>query len=95
HGKYVSVCITNENNSSQTCVYCYNKLSHPIQAKKVKRKHIRVRSKGSFRCINPRCVYVTNKKAIMSQDTTSALAIGLSGVAQLLFQQTFPVFSTS
>ncbi|KAI8083631.1 hypothetical protein BDF21DRAFT_248768 [Thamnidium elegans] len=34
HGKYTSVCITNENNTSQTRAYCSNKLSHPIQAKK-------------------------------------------------------------
>ncbi|KAI9248110.1 hypothetical protein EDC94DRAFT_352320 [Helicostylum pulchrum] len=36
HGKYTSVCITNENNTSQTCVYCYNKLNHPSHAKKIK-----------------------------------------------------------
>ncbi|KAI8085638.1 hypothetical protein BDF21DRAFT_241711 [Thamnidium elegans] len=33
HGKYTPVCIANENNTSQTCAYCYNKLSHPSQKK--------------------------------------------------------------
>lgn len=85
--KYTQVRINNENYTSQTCVYCYNKLNYPI--------HVRVRSKGSFRRINPGCVSVTYKKSIMCRDTTSAIAIGLSRTVLLLFRQTFPVFSTS
>ncbi|KAI8380053.1 hypothetical protein BD560DRAFT_444750 [Blakeslea trispora] len=36
HARYMTVCITNENNASRTCVYCFHKLQHPkqlIQAK--------------------------------------------------------------
>ncbi|KAI9486687.1 MAG: hypothetical protein EXX96DRAFT_627135 [Benjaminiella poitrasii] len=29
---YTSVLITNEHNSSQTCLFCYEKLSHPVGA---------------------------------------------------------------
>ena len=31
HARYTTVCITNENYTFQTCVYCFNKLQHPEQ----------------------------------------------------------------
>ncbi|ORE01445.1 hypothetical protein BCV72DRAFT_236348 [Rhizopus microsporus var. microsporus] len=31
HSLYTYVCITNEHNTSQTCSYCFQKLSHPVQ----------------------------------------------------------------
>ncbi|CEG74498.1 hypothetical protein RMATCC62417_09702 [Rhizopus microsporus] len=31
HSLYTSVCITNEHNTSQTCIYCFQKLPHPVQ----------------------------------------------------------------
>ncbi|KAL4206359.1 hypothetical protein AB4K20DRAFT_1773551, partial [Rhizopus microsporus] len=31
HSLYATVCITNEHNTSQTCIYCFNKLPHPVQ----------------------------------------------------------------
>lgn len=33
HGQYTNVCITNENDTSQTCVFCFQKLSHATQSK--------------------------------------------------------------
>ena len=92
HGMNINVCITNEN-ISQTCMYCFSKLDHPIHLKVIKGKDIKTKVKGSFLCRNPDCVLVSNKKAIKSRDNLSALAIGLSGRCNLLFQETFPELS--
>lgn len=32
HAKYATVCVTNENNTSQICLYCFHKLYHPKTA---------------------------------------------------------------
>ncbi|KAG1456908.1 hypothetical protein G6F57_015001 [Rhizopus arrhizus] len=93
HDIDVNVCITNENMTSQTCMYCFSKLDHSIYRKIVKDKDIKTKVKGSFLCRNPDCVLVSNKKAIKSRDNLSALAIGLSGLCSLLFQETFPELS--
>ena len=93
HGRHTQVCIVNENNTSQTCVYCFHKLHHAVQKRTIKGKEVKQINRGSFRCINQQCA--ARNKAIMSRDTLSALAIALSGTAQLLFQQTFPAFSTN
>ena len=92
HDTNINVCITNEN-ISQTCMYCFSKLDHSIYRKIVKDKDIKTKVKGSFLCRNPGCVLVSNKKAIKSRDNLSALAIGLSGLCSLLFQETFPELS--
>ncbi|KAI9269996.1 hypothetical protein EDC94DRAFT_512678 [Helicostylum pulchrum] len=31
HARYTTVCITNEDYTSQTCVYCFEKPRHPKQ----------------------------------------------------------------
>ena len=93
HGMNINVCITNENVTSQTCMYCFSKLDHPIYRKIDKDKDIRTKVKGSFLCRNSDCVLISNKKAIKSRDNLSALAIGLSGLCSLLFQETFPELS--
>ena len=93
HGMNINVCITNENVTSQTCMYCFSKLDHPIYRKIDKDKDIRTKVKGSFLCRNSDCVLISNKKAIKSRDNLSALAIGLSGLCNLLFQETFPELS--
>jgi hypothetical protein len=85
HGRYTSSLITNEHNSSQTCLFCFKKLAHPQVARD---KVIKINN-GSFICLNNKC---HNKYVVMSRDKLSALAIGLAGVAQLLFGVTFPCF---
>ncbi|CEG68071.1 hypothetical protein RMATCC62417_04398 [Rhizopus microsporus] len=77
HGMNINVCITNENMTSQTCMYCFSKLDHPIHRKKINDKEIKTNVKALFLCRNPDCVLVLNKKAIKSRDSLSALAIGL------------------
>ncbi|KAI9257555.1 hypothetical protein EDC94DRAFT_522357, partial [Helicostylum pulchrum] len=95
HSKYTHAVITNENMTSQTCVYCYSKLDHPTHTRILKGKTIYRKSKGSFLCRNPSCVLLKNGKAAKCRDDLSALAIGLSGLAKILFQETLPAFRTT
>lgn len=85
HGLYTPTLITNEYNSSQTCLFCYSKLSHPVGVVAGKIKTVN----GSFVCLNQKC---PNAFKVVCRDQVSALAIGLAGVAQLLFGVTFPCF---
>ncbi|CEI97435.1 hypothetical protein RMCBS344292_11567 [Rhizopus microsporus] len=93
HGMSVKVCITNENMTSQTCMYCFSKLDNPMHRKTINDKEIKKKVKGSFLCRNPDCVLVLNKTAVKPRDDLSALAIGLSGLCSLLFHETFPELS--
>ncbi|KAI8876119.1 hypothetical protein K501DRAFT_201117, partial [Backusella circina FSU 941] len=87
HGLYTFVAITNEHNTSQTCVYCFKKMEHPMKIKdKVKSVN------GALQCENPDCITFESKKASKSRDQLSSLAIGLAGLSRLLFNATFPVF---
>jgi hypothetical protein len=94
-GKYTNVCITDEYMTSQTYLYCFSKLDHPIQRKMKKGRQISFKSKGPLLCRNPKCVIVKNNKAPKSRDSLFALAIGISGLCKLLFKQTLPIFSPS
>lgn len=93
HGKNTTVCITNEHKTSQTCVYCFSPIVHPMQRQFSGGKEIRKECRGAFQCINSKCISVINKKSIQTRDKVSALAIGLSGMSHLLFGETFPVFT--
>ncbi|KAI8382420.1 hypothetical protein BD560DRAFT_386546 [Blakeslea trispora] len=55
HARYTAVSITNENNTSQTCVYCFYKLQHSKQLMQVKDKTVYRNLKGAFHCLNPEC----------------------------------------
>ena len=85
HGRYTPTVITNEYNSSQTCLFCFRKLSHPLKTigDEVKTTN------GSFVCINDKC---PNAFKVVCRDQVSALAIGLAGLASILFGVTFPCF---
>ncbi|KAI9354377.1 hypothetical protein BD770DRAFT_324854 [Pilaira anomala] len=92
HGRYTHAVITNENFTSQTCLYCFGKLDHPNHTKLLKGKEVLHKSKGSFICRNQNCALVTNKKATKCRDDLSALAIGISGLSTILFKETLPAF---
>ncbi|CAO3684672.1 unnamed protein product [Rhizopus microsporus] len=47
---------------------------------------------GTFQCVNPDCSSVLAGKATHVRDSLSAMIIGLSGLATLLFGATFPQF---
>ncbi|ORE00835.1 hypothetical protein BCV72DRAFT_324767 [Rhizopus microsporus var. microsporus] len=86
---YTSVCITNEHNTSQTCLFCFKKLQHPLRVTgNVKLKIV----SGTFQCINLECTSVLADMATHARDSLSAMAIDLSGLATLLFGATFLQF---
>ncbi|KAI8364589.1 hypothetical protein BD560DRAFT_402823 [Blakeslea trispora] len=49
--------------------------------------------KGAFHCLNPECPSVRNGRGVSGRDKLSALAIAISGITSMLFQQTLPAFS--
>ncbi|KAI8643815.1 hypothetical protein BD408DRAFT_384896 [Parasitella parasitica] len=85
HSRYTPTLITNEHNTSQTCVFCFHKLSHPVAALNGKIQ----RTAGSFLFLNPEC---PNAFKTMCRDQVPALAIGLADFGCLLFGVTFPCF---
>ncbi|ORE21191.1 hypothetical protein BCV71DRAFT_277222, partial [Rhizopus microsporus] len=85
HGMNVNVRITNENMTSQTCMYCFSKLVHSIHRKMINDKEIKKKVKGYFLCRNPDCVLMLNQKAVKPRDNLFAFAIGLSSLCSLLF----------
>ncbi|KAI8365073.1 hypothetical protein BD560DRAFT_332798 [Blakeslea trispora] len=92
HARYTTVCITNENYTSQTCVYCFNKLTH-ARSRIIKQDKITYREiKGTFICYNSKCPSARHGRNTTSRDKVSALAIAISGMTTLLFQETLPVF---
>ena len=48
---------------------------------------------GAFVCVNPSCPSVKAGQNTHARDTLNAVAIGLSGMATLLFGTTFPQFN--
>ena len=92
HNLYTSVYITSKHNTFQTCIYYFQKLSHSVQTV-YKNGARRLRTiNGAFICDNPNCVSAQAKNAVKGRDTLSAMAIGLFGLATLLFNATFPQF---
>ncbi|KAI9260951.1 hypothetical protein EDC94DRAFT_610358 [Helicostylum pulchrum] len=81
HGQNTPTLVTNEYNSSQTCLFCFDKLSHPVS---VTADKITI-SKRTFICLNSNFPKAFKP---MWRDKVSALAIGLAG----LFGSTFPCF---
>ena len=82
HSLYTTVCITNEHNTSQTCIYRFNKLSHPVRTIHRNGASQLRTINGAFVYDNPSCVSVQAKKAVKRRDTVSAMAIGLSCLVQ-------------
>ena len=95
HAKYTTVCITNENNTSQTCVYCFKKLSYSKRRIVKENKVIYKEVKGSFVCYNTHCPSLKNGCNTSSRDKVSAMAIAISGISKLLFHDTLPCFKTN
>ncbi|KAI9256864.1 hypothetical protein EDC94DRAFT_616002 [Helicostylum pulchrum] len=85
HGQNTLTLVTNEYNSSQTCLFCFDKLFHPVSATADK---ITI-AKGTFICLSSNCPKAFK---LMCRDKVSALAIGLTGLAYLLFGSIFPCF---
>lgn len=80
------VYITNEHNTSQLCIYCFEMSCHP----KCSKQKI---TKGALQCVNPACESVKAGRAIKSRDALTPLSIGLSSLSYCLLGVTMPHFS--
>jgi hypothetical protein len=87
------VKFTNKHKASQTCMYCFNPIMHPLKNVKIKGKTISKAIDGAFLCLNSRCVSVKNHRTVQSSDKTSALAIAVSGLSYMIFNETLPVLN--
>ena len=91
---YTTVCITNEHNTSQTCLFCFKKLLNSYRLVQGKNNKVRLKQvKGSFVCMHPKCQSICARKATHSRDMVSATAIALAGLSTLLFSVPFPEFN--
>ncbi|KAI8880038.1 hypothetical protein K501DRAFT_152370, partial [Backusella circina FSU 941] len=90
HTLYTSVCITNENNTSQTCPFCFGKLSHPTTVIKIDDKKTIRSTNGTFVCHNPKCISVKTNQSHHNHDHVSALVISPSSLGTLVLEETFP-----
>ncbi|KAI8073425.1 uncharacterized protein B0P05DRAFT_454026, partial [Gilbertella persicaria] len=68
------VCITSEYSMSQTCVFCFQKLAHPVNRTKKATRTV----KDAFDCLNKDCMSLKKKKATMSHERLSALVLLVS-----------------
>ncbi|KAG2197763.1 hypothetical protein INT46_005749, partial [Mucor plumbeus] len=75
HSRYISAIITNEYNTSQTCIYCFHKTTHPVHIVDNTLKT----NTGTSVCTNPACILVKSGSSYKGRDAISSLAIGLSG----------------
>lgn len=87
HSRYTTVVITNEHNTSQTCLFCFQKLQHPLKVITSNEKR-QVRSvNGTFVCNNSLCLLKKFRSTHKGRDAVSALAIGLSGAATTILER--------
>ena len=91
HSRYISTIITNEFNTSQTCVYCFHKTTHPVHIV----DNILQTSNGTSVCTNPACILVKSGSSHKGRDAISSLAIDLSGLSYLALGVPFPPFNPS
>ncbi|ORE04372.1 hypothetical protein BCV72DRAFT_182345, partial [Rhizopus microsporus var. microsporus] len=92
HSLYTSVCITNQHNTFQAYIYCFQKLSHPVKTVyKNGARQLRT-TNGAFACDNQSCIAVQAKNVVKGRDTLSAMAVSFFGLATLLFDATFSQF---
>ncbi|KAL0092403.1 hypothetical protein J3Q64DRAFT_1623990, partial [Phycomyces blakesleeanus] len=83
HGEAVNICITNECKTSQSCILCFSPLTSPrIPGKKEGSYKV---NKGTFLCINLRCITVKNRCSSSPRDALLALAIALVGLGSVIF----------
>lgn len=77
HARYTIFRITNENYTSQTCVYCFEKLHHPKQSITKQYKATKKTIKGIFICYNSKCPSIRDVCNTSMCDQLSALAIAI------------------
>ncbi|EPB85855.1 hypothetical protein HMPREF1544_07354 [Mucor circinelloides 1006PhL] len=95
HSHYCPVIVTNEHNTSQTCLFYYSKTSHPQKLVTKKNKQCLRSVSGTSVCTNPDCVLRTKDETHKARDSLPALAIGLAGLSTVIFGQPIPTFDSS
>lgn len=92
HSLYTSVAVTNENLTSQTCVFCFKKTTHPFKVLKTKNGTLVKEVRGTAVCSNKHCILALKHETHKGRDAVSATAICISGSAMLLLKMQHPSF---
>ncbi|GAN08662.1 hypothetical protein MAM1_0216c08177 [Mucor ambiguus] len=92
HAQYCPVLTTNEHNTSQTCVFCFSKTSHPLKIVSRKNKQYLHSVNGTPICMNPDCVLRSRGETHKGRNSLSSLAIGLAGLSAVAIGQSIPCF---
>ncbi|GAA5803914.1 hypothetical protein HPULCUR_009399 [Helicostylum pulchrum] len=92
HSLYTSVAVTNENLTSQTCVFCFKKTTHPFKVLKTKNGTLVKEVRGTAVCSNKHCILALKHEIHKGRHAVSATAICISGSAMLLLKMQHPYF---
>jgi len=86
HAHSTVAAITNEYRTSQTCVFCFNQVTRPLNSNGRK-------INGASRCMNSGCLAFQNGRACQGRDTQASLAIALAGLSTMIDGQTLAPFN--
>ncbi|EPB87743.1 hypothetical protein HMPREF1544_05403 [Mucor circinelloides 1006PhL] len=94
HGRCCPVLVTNEHNTSQICLFCFKKASHPLKLVTKNKQYVR-NVNGSSVCTNPTSTLRTKGETHKARDSLPALAVGLAGLSTVIFGQPILSFDPS
>jgi len=92
HCRYVTVGMTNEYNTSQTCSTCFLPIVHPRIRKFVKGTWKTVTNNGTSVCLNQDCPTYQAGTNSRNRDVQAAECIAMAGASLLLTGRTLPPF---
>ncbi|KAI9271112.1 hypothetical protein EDC94DRAFT_597220 [Helicostylum pulchrum] len=81
-----------ENLTSQTCVFCFKKTTHPFKDLKTKNGTLVKEVRGTVVCSNKHCILALKHETHKGRDAVSATAICISGSAMLILKMQHPSF---
>ncbi|KAI8376195.1 uncharacterized protein BYT42DRAFT_377984 [Radiomyces spectabilis] len=93
--RYNPVTMTNEHQTSQRCVFCYQKIVHPKKTFIKDGKQVQRTVNGSATCINSKCIARLNGFSTFPRDAMSAVAICLAGRTTMEFGRPLATFDPS
>ncbi|KAI8362770.1 hypothetical protein BD560DRAFT_333889, partial [Blakeslea trispora] len=94
HIFFVRDCITNEHNTSQVCVFCFEKISHSLRIVEKDGRESLKTINGTSICSNKACVFNLAKQSHKPRDSLSAPSHWyLSGASRLIGKGTLDVFN--
>lgn len=95
HRRYVTVAITNEHNSSQTCSTCFHPIAHPEHKIKVNGKMRSKTNNGVSICYNPLCPTYKNGTNSKNRDVEAAACIAIAGMTTMIYGHPLPPFAVN